>query len=165
MATYKTPDVYIKEISIFPPSVAEVETAIPCFIGYTEKAKKIKDNDLKFKAEKIKSIVEFEEMYGGGPDLDNITVTLDDTNNAGEVELEQDYYMYDSLRMFFNNGGGKCYIICVGYYGDTISYGNATSGMYGGLNVLKKEDEPTMIVFPDAVELGDDLYVRPDEYR
>jgi len=159
MATYKTPDVYIKEISIFPPSVAEVETAIPCFIGYTEKAKKIKDNDLKFKAEKIKSIVEFEEMYGGGPDLDNITVTLDDTNNAGEVELEQDYYMYDSLRMFFNNGGGKCYIICVGYYGDTISYGNATSGMYGGLNVLKKEDEPTMIVFPDAVELGDDLYV------
>ena len=37
MATYKTPDVYVKEISIFPPSVAEVSTAIPAFIGYTEK--------------------------------------------------------------------------------------------------------------------------------
>ena len=35
MPTYRTPDVYIEEISVFPPSVAEVETAIPAFIGYT----------------------------------------------------------------------------------------------------------------------------------
>ena len=43
MATYKTPGVYIEEIALFPPSVAQVETAIPAFIGYTEKHKK--DND------------------------------------------------------------------------------------------------------------------------
>ena len=37
MATsYKTPGVYVEEISKLPPSVAEVETAIPAFIGYTE---------------------------------------------------------------------------------------------------------------------------------
>ena len=35
--TYKTPGVYIEEIVKFPPSVAQVETAIPAFIGYTEK--------------------------------------------------------------------------------------------------------------------------------
>ena len=35
MPTYRTPDVYVEEISVFPPSVAEVETAIPAFIGYT----------------------------------------------------------------------------------------------------------------------------------
>ena len=35
---YKTPGVYVEEISLFPPSVAEVATAIPAFIGYTEKA-------------------------------------------------------------------------------------------------------------------------------
>lgn len=41
MATsYRTPGVYIEEISKFPPSIAEVETAIPAFIGYTEKAVK-----------------------------------------------------------------------------------------------------------------------------
>ncbi len=38
--TYKTPDVYVEEISVFPPSVAEVATAIPAFIGYTEAAKR-----------------------------------------------------------------------------------------------------------------------------
>ena len=35
--TYKTPGVYVEEIVKFPPSVAQVETAIPAFIGYTEK--------------------------------------------------------------------------------------------------------------------------------
>ena len=44
--TYKTPGVYVEEISVFPPSVAQVETAIPAFIGYTEKAKEVVDNDL-----------------------------------------------------------------------------------------------------------------------
>ncbi len=35
MATYKTPGVYVEEISTLPPSVAEVSTAVPAFIGYT----------------------------------------------------------------------------------------------------------------------------------
>ena len=34
---YKTPGVYIEEIPKFPPSIAAVETAIPAFIGYTER--------------------------------------------------------------------------------------------------------------------------------
>ena len=36
--TYKTPGVYTEEITRFTPSIAAVETAIPAFIGYTEKA-------------------------------------------------------------------------------------------------------------------------------
>ena len=40
MPTYKTPDVYVEEIPVFPPSVAEVGTAIPAFVGYTERARK-----------------------------------------------------------------------------------------------------------------------------
>ena len=35
MATYKTPAVYVEEISTLPPSVAAVSTAIPAFLGYT----------------------------------------------------------------------------------------------------------------------------------
>ena len=36
MPTYKTPGVYIEEISTLPASVAPVATAIPAFIGYTK---------------------------------------------------------------------------------------------------------------------------------
>src|SRR5436190_4660459 len=75
MATYRTPDVYIEEIPVFPPSVAEVGTAIPAFIGYTEKARKTGDNDLRLKPIKIYSFAEFEQ-YFGGPVLQQITVAL-----------------------------------------------------------------------------------------
>ena len=38
MGQYKTPGVYIVEKSAFPNSVVEVATAVPAFVGYTEKA-------------------------------------------------------------------------------------------------------------------------------
>jgi Phage tail sheath protein FI len=57
--SYKTPGVYVEEISKFPPSVAEVETAIPAFIGYTEKATKIVADDLKMVPTRIRSFTRF----------------------------------------------------------------------------------------------------------
>ena len=39
LATLRTPGVFIDEVRKFPPSVAQVETAIPVFIGYTERAR------------------------------------------------------------------------------------------------------------------------------
>lgn len=41
MAQMKTPGVYIVEKSAFPNSVVEAATAIPAFIGITEKAQNI----------------------------------------------------------------------------------------------------------------------------
>lgn len=36
MPIYNTPGVWVEEIPTLPPSVAQVATAIPAFIGYTE---------------------------------------------------------------------------------------------------------------------------------
>jgi phage tail sheath protein FI len=38
ISSIKTPGVYINEIDAFPPSIAQVATAIPAFVGYTQKA-------------------------------------------------------------------------------------------------------------------------------
>ncbi len=155
MATYKTPDVYVEEISLFPPSVAEVETAIPAFIGYTEKAEEFTHNDLTEIPTRITSLLEYESFFGGAPPSDFQDIVLDENNAVSSYILNSNFYMYDTLRMFFKNGGGKCYIISVGSYSDTISKGNFETG----LTKLKKKDEPTIILFPDAVRLeSDDLY-------
>ncbi len=155
MATYRTPDVYIKEISIFPPSVAEVETAIPAFIGYTQMADEVDPNDLSFVPTKVRSLLEFEELFGGAPPVDVSGVALDENNTVSSYTLNSGFYMYDSLRLFFANGGGKCYIISVGSYTSTIT----KSHFIDGLTALKKKDEPTIILFPDAVKLeNDNLY-------
>jgi phage tail sheath protein FI len=167
MTTYRTPGVYVEEISVFPPSVAEVATAIPAFIGYTEKAKKLIDNDLLNIPTRISSLVEY-EVYFGGAKEESFTVELVEdataktfvVNNAKRDDGGVFYRLYYGLKMYFANGGGPCYVVSVGSYGDTPDKGDDSSGLLGGLAEIKKEDEPTIIVFPDAVSL-----VKADYYE
>ncbi len=152
----------MEEISVFPPSVAEVETAIPAFIGYTEIAKKNADNDLILKPTKIYSLKEYEQYYGY-PQDDPIAITVVDNPAGGFIassftEPTVKYLLYYSMKMFFDNGGGQCYIISVGTYQATPVIdltGDATTyGLQDGLNALALEDEPTLIVIPEAVKLS-----------
>src|SRR5713226_1750701 len=119
MPTYKSPGVYVEEISVFPPSVAEVETAIPAFIGYTEKAKLKADNDLILVPTKIYSLKQYEQ-YFGGPKDDTIMITVEDHGTEGYaatvVPPQVKYVLYYSVKLFFDNGGGQCYITSVGIY-------------------------------------------------
>lgn len=62
----KTPGVYIVEKSAFPNSVVEAATAIPAFIGITEKAQNGPDS-LNGKPWKITSMTEFQQYFGGAP--------------------------------------------------------------------------------------------------
>jgi phage tail sheath protein FI len=157
----KTPGVYIEEISKFPPSVAEVETAVPAFIGYTEKAEWNGEN-LHNVPSKIMSLLEYERRFGGEQALGTVKVTVNPDNNYAVegVDLGKRYYMYEALKLFFDNGGGKCYIVSVGLYkdnkiasGDENKTDDSAPGLRVGLKRLEKYDEPTIILFPDAVAL------------
>lgn len=66
MGEYKTPGVYIKEKNAFGNSVVEVETAIPVFIGLTEKAQD-GTTSLLNKPMRISSMTEFNNYFGGAP--------------------------------------------------------------------------------------------------
>src|SRR5215217_6575574 len=76
MATYKTPGVYVEEISTLPPSVAEVETAIPAFIGFTEKG-------VPLVAKRITSLKEYEDFFGGADPEKDISVIIEQTKEDG----------------------------------------------------------------------------------
>jgi phage tail sheath protein FI len=161
--SYKTPGVYVEEISLLPPSIAEVETAIPAFIGYTEKATKLVTDDLRNVPTRITSMLDYERYFGYAEPETGIVVEIRDTTNgagtllsrtitAKEPTAPSEYLMYYSLRMFFDNGGGPCYIISVGSYSNSVS--KTDLGNAGGLMYLEKEDEPTLIVFPDATDIS-----------
>jgi phage tail sheath protein FI len=150
--TYKTPGVYIEEIPKFPPSIAAVATAIPAFIGYTEKALK-QGESLVGKPTRIESIAEYVELFGQGPSQE-IELYLDADNNfisSGKPDGSSAWLLYDSLRMFYANGGGNCYIVSVGSYSDTLD----KQDFLDGLAAVESEDEPTILLFPDAVNLED----------
>lgn len=164
MATsYKTPGVFVEEIPKLPPSVAQVETAIPAFIGYTEKAEKNGEN-IKGIPTRISSLIEFETYFGGPYAMvaGDIKVTLDEANNFAVKTVTYNskvFYLYDAMRLFFDNGGGDCYIVCTGFYKDTTFSGPGTLqdevALTDGLRSLEKYTEPTILAIPDAVSLAD----------
>lgn len=153
-----TPGVYVQEIPSLPPSVAEVETAIPAFVGYTEKADRFAPGDLKMIPTKISGLSDYQLFFGGPPVETNDSVSIavkDYGGNKYDVAITQDltkksnYNMYYSLQHFYDNGGGTCYIISVGLYGaapGTIKQADLDKG----LALVKDIDEVTLLSIPES---------------
>jgi uncharacterized protein len=155
LAGLKTPGVYVREVSIFPPSIAQVPTAIPAFIGYTEKAEELNKDTLKEKPKRISSMKEYNQFFGGSPKLNITRVDVGGEFQVIKSDIKQDYLLYDCLQLYFANGGGDCYIVSVGDFKASKS----KTAFDKGLEVLYEVDEPTILVFPDAANMGgDDLY-------
>jgi uncharacterized protein len=153
LANLRTPGVYIDEVSSFPPSVAQVETAIPAFVGYTRNTA-LNGETLVSRPVRIKSLVEYESVFGAR--LETFAVAVG-TNAQGENFVDTlpapptaRYRMYYALQLYFANGGGPCYVVSIG--ADDAAFSLADH--QAGLAAVAKEDEPTLLVFPDAPSLG-----------
>jgi uncharacterized protein len=145
---YKTPGVYIIEKNAFPNSVVEVATAVPAFIGYAEIAQN-KGASLLNKPWRITSMAEFQTYFGKAP-LPCFTIEGADHRLTQPNGFEGGrYLLYRSMQLFFQNGGGACYIVSVGNFAQDI----APEQLINGIDTLKMELEPTMLVVPDAVLL------------
>jgi len=160
---YKTPGVYVEEIKTLAPSVVAVETAVPAFVGYTGQAADAGGGDLRFVPTRVTSQLEFQRLFGGEFVPNSYRVVLDPTagNAVGAVSprnaggTERRYYLASSVRHYFANGGGPCYIVSVGSYTDAPVLGDAVTplGLAGGLARVEPIDDPTLLVFPDGVSL------------
>ena len=165
--TFKTPDVYIQEKSVLPPSVVTADTAVPAFIGYTDIAVDADGNDLTNVPTRIRSMREYESLFGLAEKTEfNVTVNTKSTPPAYTVDSpDLKYRMYHSLQLFFANGGGDCYIVSVGSNGGTTTAATKTAAaITAGIDKLKAEDGPTLIVPVDAVGLVTDNAVLKTAY-
>lgn len=229
--TRRTPGVYLTELSAFPPSVVGVETAVPAFIGYTEKAE-VSGKPMFRKPIRITSMADYETVFGRGykamynlkdveedeinadlggerrreelaitgdepPDPNNYDFSYYDTsvsppemryykltdyipivpekvNGEGDGDgadedvidppepiipfTEGRFNLYNSMRFFYANGGGVCYVVSVGDY--TASAIDADA-LIEGLTAINEQDGPTMLVIPDLVLLASDDPKKP----
>lgn len=166
LSTLKTPGVYIDEVSVLPPAVAGVATSIPAFIGYTEKS--TATDSAAQEPERITDLREFEEKFGmPQAEDDGISLEIIDHTDKGGNILRTEYpvpkmdegkrsphILYYALQLYFANGGGPCYIISIGEYSGSI----AANRFANGLAALAMEDEPTLVVMPEAIHLPDGDY-------
>jgi len=143
MPDYKTPGVYIEEVSRLPPTVPALESCLPAFIGYTEKAGK-QDSPLAFAPTKVTSLLEYEALFGAGP-ANTVTLWLNAAQHISNTTVDQPFYLYDSVRLFFANGGLQCMIVSVGDY----SHAASSEHLAHGLEAIATHPEPTLIAMPD----------------
>jgi phage tail sheath protein FI len=148
-----TPGVYIEEKSAFSSSVVPVATAVPAFIGYTEKATRGTKSLLNLPT-RISSMAEYEELFGGSPNT-MFTITSDAQSGYKlSVDNGSRFLLHSSLRFYFSNGGGDCYIVSVGDYKKGINAKDFNDPATGaGLVSLLKYMEPTLLVIPEAILL------------
>ncbi|MCX7549640.1 phage tail sheath family protein [Xanthomarina sp. F2636L] len=139
----QTPGLYIEEVSVFPPSVTQVETTIPAFIGYTEKGPN--------NPTPIQSMLDYINIFGGPfhSDIGVFEVDINEKITNPNLLSTPKYKMYYMLKMFFANGGTDCFIVSVGNYDEEDS-SVKNNEMLVGLELLNQEDLPTLILFPDA---------------
>lgn len=184
----KTPGVYINEINGFPNSVVPIATAVPAFIGYTPQAQ-YQGKSYFNKAQKITSFAEFQAIYTlpipAAPAPSPVQykpeyylVAQDEEPTRGDYMLVDDkfysilpdpnsiYYLYNSIRLFYENGGGDAYIVAVGSYGapsgkpmddpgaQIVNQNVKLDELQSGLALLKNEEEPTMYICPEATLLA-----------
>lgn len=65
------------------------------------------------------------------------------------VQVNEAFALYSAIRLFFQNGGGACYIVSCGSYEDEIT----DEALSKGIDTLLKETEPTMVVVPETTRL------------
>ncbi len=182
----KSPGVYINEVNGFPNSVVPVATAVPAFIGYTPQAS-YEGKSYTNVPQKITSFAEFNAIYcypdppaPASPAKQYapsyyLVKEKSQPEKGDYMLIEGDfysivpdpntvYYLYNSIKLFFENGGGDAYIVSVGTYGapsgkpmepgaQIVNPNVSLADLQGGLALLKNEMEPTMYVCPEATLL------------
>lgn len=151
MPTFKTPGVYVEENPSLQPKVIEVNSSIPAFVGYTQRTF-FNEQDLLYQPTKIKSILEFVSVFGKSAPFNITGVTANLVETDAKATVENQFFLYDSLQLYFLNGGGPCYIVSIGSYFESPTLIDFESG----LNALDFFDGPTIYLFPDAVKLKAD---------
>jgi len=160
MPSHNAPGVYVEEISTLPPSVTEVATAVPAFVGYT--------NDVKgggLRVAQVQTLREYEAEFGkAAPTPFTVTVknTETDPNQPPVYTITQidapdavsgvpAQMMWYAIDLYFRNGGGRCYVVSIGKLNTP-----KPDDFKNGLEELKKYEEPTLIVIPEILQLDKD---------
>lgn len=139
----KTPGVYVEEVPTLPPSVAEVATAVPAFVGLTEKGAAGA-----VEVAQVETLLDYELRFGK-PKPTSFKVDANGAIEPPDAMIPETPLWY-ALSLYFANGGGRCYVVSV----DSHEADPSADRFKAGLAALEAFDEPTLVVMPDAVALS-----------
>ncbi len=163
MITLNSPGDYVAEHDGQLPAIAQRETALPAFIGYSERATEGLGLDRTRKPTNIASVADYERIFGGPavPVLE-VSATLDPGTEVARASVsvpKNRYFLAHAVQHYFANGGQRCVVVSVGGYAEGgVALGDSERGLRSGLEVVRAEEAVTLIVIPEAVLLEEEGY-------
>lgn len=153
------PGTYIEEADPRPNNIVGVPTAVPAFIGYTEKATSPDGADLTRIPVRVTSMMEYDTTFGSTPP-EHVSIDVEHhADHAGKTTAVHVAWTTTpgvpacvvpyALSLYFANGGGPCLIYSLGPP-STPTLQDYTSAFA----TLEGSTDPTLLVFPDAVHLN-----------
>jgi Bacteriophage tail sheath protein len=145
-----------------------VQTAMPAFVGYTETAT-IDGKPAYMTPVQIGSLPDYEAVFGGSfrptygiteAAANSVAFAAQHWDAAAGAYVVKQYALsplgaftlYNSVRLFYANGGGTCYVCSVGRYVDGVS-GIDKTKLGDGLTAVGAQVGPTLLAIPEAVSL------------
>jgi len=150
---YSIPGVYIEEVPTGIIGVDASLTSVPVFVGFTEKTTH-HGASLLYKPVRIVSFGDFVTIFGTIPISNwewNPTIS-----QAVCTDLVS-YRLYYALKLYFDNGGGSCYVVSTGVYRKKIDSNLAVVRFEKALQGLSKQSDPNLLVWADAHLAGETL--------
>ena len=156
-SAYATPGVYVEEISTLPPSISEVGTAIPVFIGSTANH----DETGPVVVKEINSLRQYEDVFGRSP-ASQWQVKFDQSTGAYHLQDKQGQpvstysqpaaLLWYAIDLYFRNGGSRCYVVSVA--AAKTDAPPSAAAFQKGLAELERYDEPTLVLIPEVSQLS-----------
>ncbi|WP_237057569.1 hypothetical protein [Microbulbifer sediminum] len=151
---YGQPGVFVEEVPAPFQQVSAVDTAVPVFIGYSERTTYLGQSLLNRVVE-IRSLADFAMMFGQPPAVGDFRIQLDaDGNPVDGIPDPNDsalarFRLAYALKHYFLNGGGRCYVVSVGSFDCTGVMLAVAADHLRALSLLARTEGPTLIVMPD----------------
>ena len=172
--TYKTPGVYITETDAFGSSIVGVETGVPAFVGYTEKAIDPATGQPIDRPILITSLAKYQSCFGGPaqsrfrvaeilsdkPDFTAPITAPDGTVIWTGFDLmlaacaggPDRFCLYAQITLFFANGGAACWVMSAGSYAKPGAKITARD-LLTAIDAIGQIVGPSMLVVPEACQL------------
>ncbi|WP_216825138.1 phage tail sheath family protein [Agarilytica rhodophyticola] len=172
MSQFKTPDIYYQENSQSSKNYTEIASAIPAFIGFTEKTRGEQGVSLLLRPIKISNIEEYQSNFGYAQ-TESFTVTYDSIRQVYDIEdidkLQNTenrpftFYLHQAIEHFFENGGSSCYVVSIG--GHDILKQDITSTMFlEAIDLLQEIEEISLLSLPECALLDTTPYYVVQNY-
>jgi hypothetical protein len=142
-------------------AVTAAPTAIPLFIGYTERATGAGGESVAGVPVRVEDAAACTKIFGGAPRPLFRAELVRGAYAVTPVPTTR-YYLDAALRLFYDNGGGEAYVLSIGTYGKVKA--RAAADAHANPNVkladfrtalaaLRELPDAALIVIPDAVLL------------